>query len=381
MALPALTGNVVHAAGSSVPDKHLVSIHHSQYSEAELDGSPRYDIGVQQFMATGPMGEAESYSGSLTLESMSGASPMMVTPDVDGTPLVVMSGASIEEKRTDVGVGMNFFAESSTAGVTASYSGENDYSSLSFGLSHSSYFNDKNTSFDLAAGVSFDEITPTDAGKVNEDGDLLYPLRPLHENKQSLNASFGLSHAMSRNWLVGGSANTAVFSGFMSDPYKAAWVAGEILADSRPDLRTQLGVNLQSRYFVNAANAAWHANYRFFTTDWGTESHTLDMSWYQNLGKWQVTPTVRYYTQTAANFFKNYYLAPRADGYYSSDYRLSDYDAISARLTVTREFNNFRLYGMYENYDSGSSDSDPLRGESPALVDFSYFSLGVDIFW
>ena len=58
------------------------------------------------------------------------------------------------------------------------------------------------------------------------------------------------------------------------------------------------------RHFFTGANAALHADYRYFDDDWGVGSHTLDLAWYQNVGALtQVIPFLRYYTQGEADFF------------------------------------------------------------------------------
>ncbi|WP_096084857.1 DUF3570 domain-containing protein [Agaribacterium haliotis] len=384
MALPGMATSTANAA--AVPDTHLFSARFNKYGEAALPsaspGAPeqsRYDINVAQFLVAGPMSDTEAYKGVLTVESMSGASPMFVTPGANG-PNVVMSGATIEEKRLAGNGGIDFYSKSSKLGMNLGFSLENDYSSVSLGAAHSSFYNGNNTTVDFGAGFSLDELTPTDAGPA-------YPTRPEHENKQSINASLGVSQVMNKNWVLGTNISTAIYTGFLSDPYKLAWIdsLGQAVADSRPETRTQFAWNLQSRFFVDKMNAAVHSDYRFYFTDWGTESHTVSLAWYQNIGKWQIAPRLRYYNQGAANFWRNYYVGERADGYYSSDYRLSAFSSVSMRFGVSREIGNWRVKASYENYTSTGRAADPTyvygREASPALVDFSYVTLGLDVKW
>ncbi len=405
MSLPGMV--VQDAQAEAAPDKHTASYRYTSYAEADQQehalsslGGPiaRYEISVHQFLVSGPLVANKAYSIGIGTESMSGASPMFVQPVVDENgdvkPVQVMSGASIEEQRTDVSLGFELYESTSKFGFGFGVSTENDYNSVSGTINHTSWFNDKNTTFDLSTGVSFDTIEPTDAGVyIGDSNELLYPLRPLEEEKQSLSASMGLSHVVNRTLLLGGSVNYAVYNGFMSDPYKQAYIAyhydeesgqyveGAVVADSRPDVRKQAALNLQARWFIAKANAALHSDYRFFSTDWGTNSHTVNLAWYQNFGNFQVVPRVRFYHQTAANFYRNYYLVDRADGYYSSDYRLSEFHALSFRLRGQYTFGAFNFHASYENYISGSNNSDPQLGENPGLVDFSFFSLGADYRW
>ena len=78
------------------------------------------------------------------------------------------------------------------------------------------------------------------------------------------------------------------------------------------------------------------------TDDWGVDSHTLDLHWHQPFGaKWYVQPHVRYYTQSAAEFWRPYLLAgdPLPD-HASADYRLGELDDISVGFKVGRSFGN-----------------------------------------
>ncbi len=380
MGLPGMITQSVSA--ETPPDKTSLSYRYTEYSEADQpasafsDSVPRYDIEVHQFLITGAASENKGYSVAIGTESMSGASPWFIFPGVDGEPIQIMSGATIDESRTDFNGSFDFYFSGSKLGIGAGHSTENDYRSFSFAINNSLWFNDKNTTLDLSLATSFDTIEPTDAGV-----DSIYPLRPTSEDKTSLNAAVGMSHVINKKLLLGASVNYAVYDGYLSDPYKQVYVAGNVVGDSRPDVRKQIALNLQARRFFSGPNAALHADYRYFSTDWGTTSHTVNVAWYQNLGSWQIVPRIRFYNQSAANFYRNYYINERADGFYSSDYRLSAYDAISFRIKATKAFGSWDLHASYENYESSGSGSDPIRGENPGLVDFSFISIGANFRW
>ena len=77
----------------------------------------------------------------------------------------------------------------------------------------------------------------------------------------------------------------------------------------------------------------------FFLDNWDISSHTFDLAWYQQLSYGiSVTPHIRYYSQSSADFFAPYFLAPRANANYSSDYRLSGYGKLSGGVTVSKQF-------------------------------------------
>jgi hypothetical protein len=77
------------------------------------------------------------------------------------------------------------------------------------------------------------------------------------------------------------------------------------------------------------------------------------------------------YRQTAADFF-----TPATDFAFiedlnSSDYRLSDYDALSAGLKVNLQLGDYTLVFSGERYSTSGS-------QSPAIVEFTRLSAGVD---
>ena len=47
-----------------------------------------------------------------------------------------------------------------------------------------------------------------------------------------------------------------------------------------------------------------HSSWRYYHDNYGIDSHTFEFEYVLNLPyKWQLTPSLRYYTQTAANFY------------------------------------------------------------------------------
>ena len=78
--------------------------------------------------------------------------------------------------------------------------------------------------------------------------------------------------------------------------------------------------------------------YRFMTDDWGIDSHTGEVKVRWPMGATSyVEPQLRYYTQSAADF----YSASLVDGqplpqFASADFRLGDFDAITAGVKFGR---------------------------------------------
>ena len=100
-------------------------------------------------------------------------------------------------------------------------------------------------------------------------------------------------------------------------------------------------------------NAALHADYRFYSDDWGIDSHTLEFAWHQNLANGhRLVPSLRLYSQTAADFYDVLHDQPRADGLRTTDYRLSEFGAMALALRWYRDAGDWSFNVGVEHYTS-----------------------------
>lgn len=374
-ALLALTASALALPGLSVPARadappafSTASVRISNYKEDDLDvadrlagSTERYDIDIHQLRLQMPVGDNYALTLNSSYESMSGASPWYTLRIGDATR-VVMSGATITEQRRDYNANLRRYLDNGTFGVSLGGSNENDYDSVSASIDAERHFNENLTTVAAGFGYSRDEIEPTQHRSF---------IRILRANKKSQSAFVSVSQVLNRDNVLQSGISITKLSGFLSDPYK--------LNDTRPDERTQVAWTTAWRRFVTSADAALQADYRFYHDDYGINSHTFDLAWYQNLGDdWQIVPGVRYYSQSAADFFRHslVFVAPLPEQ--STDFRLSSYGAWSGSLKVQWEIDAFTITASAERYyaDAGYAWYEGL--ESPALVDFTRLSVGAD---
>ena len=331
----------------------------------------RYTIDANQFKFRTPILNDSEITLTGVQESMSGASPWYVIPELDdngnltGKSIQVMSGATIEEQRSEIGGAFRSYNKNNNAETTisAGYSSENDYRSLSFGFSGAFYLNQQLTTLEYGVNTSKDYIDATQPTRFT-------PTRPTNELKNRLGMFAGVSHVLTKNTLVGATISYALLDGYLSDPYKQSYVVNKLVRDSRPFWNEQIALTLMLRQFFPSVNGALHVDYRNFSSTWKVGSQTIDLAWYQNIGNdWQLIPSVRTYQQTKAEFYQLYYETTRVDGYYSNDYRLSDFSANSVQLKLQKTFETFKINVSYEKYNS--------TGDNPGLVSFDYYSLGL----
>lgn len=380
LALPGLAGP---AGAEGVSDRIGADYNFSRYSEAKLPSSrvavgserSRFDIDMHQVRFAMPFADRFDVGLDIVHESMSGASPWYVIPDDDGKPVQVMTGATIEDKRTDLLLEGKYYMDGALASASGGVSFEKDYFAINGGLGGELDLNEKNTTLSSGIGVSIDSIDPVDTAE--------YPLRPDHEKKQTYSAFAGLSQVIGRNTAMQSTLTYQLGNGYLSDPYKQALVVGEPLADSRPDLRNQIAWLSRYRHHFSSMNASFHADYQFYWDDWKITAHTFELAWYQNLFEsFRLIPSVRYYSQGKADFYAPYYTAIRDDGNYSSDYRLSPYGAISWRIKAETRFTTWQVDWLasfsWERYlSSGSYAMQKVSSPNPGLVSYDLISVGV----
>ncbi len=366
LALPGLTAQV---RADAAPTESLVSYQLSAYQEDDLAGqykvagsSKRYDINIQQLRLLMPVGETYSLTLNSSLESMSGASPWYAIRRANGSTGIVMSGATISEERRDFIAAGRKYLPNGTLGLNLAVSEENDYSSLSGGFDAERHFNDNLTTLTGGLGYASDELQPSDAKLFG---------RVAQANKHSTSVFLSVSQILNRSSVIQTGLSITHLSGYLNDPYK--------LGDIRPDLRTQTAWTTAWRKYIDGMDAALHVDYRFFHDTFGIDSNTLDLNWYQNVGEnLQLIPGLRYYSQSAADFFSPTINFSGGQALQSTDYRLSAYGAVSGSLKVQWEVEDLTLSLAAERYRANADYAVNDGAVSPALVTFNRYSLGLD---
>ncbi|MEJ2044955.1 MAG: DUF3570 domain-containing protein [Reinekea sp.] len=343
----------------------------TKYQESELPAEnlefgsvQRYDISSHQLRAVVPLAGDTSLTVSGLYETMAGASPWYVTPGSENQPLQVMSGATIDEQRAQLDVDFYQKQEKSESTTSLGYSTESDYDSVSFGISGAWFFNRQLTTLNYRLIGGQDHVHPTP-----DDSD---PQRRTSEAKSRLGGYIGVSQVLTKNRLVGFNIGTTAFSGYLSDPYKRAYIAnpGSLVRDSRPDRKQSYTASAMLREYLPEADGVLHADLNLSSNNWGVTAFSGDVAWYKNFGNIiQVAPSARIYHQTEATFYSPFYQEERQDGYYSSDYRLSKFSAASVRLQAFKEWKYFSLQASAEHYSS--------FGDHPGLVSFNVISFGI----
>jgi hypothetical protein len=229
---------------------------------------------------------------------------------------------------------------------------------------------DKHTTLIGSLSFSDDTLSPTDTGISEARAEAK------GEKKKSFSIYEGISQILNKYSVLQVGIGYTHLSGYLSDPYK--------FYDNRPSSRGQLTVSAQHKQFINFFDgAALTSNYRYYNDDWGIDSHTADVTWSQqfDFSQFQIiaSPLFRYYTQTQADFY-SLERSPASDQLNSSDYRLSTYGAIAIGFSSEINLSDMSLHFDWLQYYSREDLAlfDSSNQETPGLVNFSTFTVGVD---
>ena len=223
-----------------------------------------------------------------------------------------------------------------TAGGKFSY--ERDFFSLSANAGLSRDFNDKNTTLSFQVNNEFDSLSPIGGAPVAASDYALFE-KGGGKTKDGVGAMLGLTQVMTRRWLTEFNLSVDRFKGYLNDPYKIISVidAGGnttgYLYEKRPGTRTR-----ESAYWDN--RAAWgrvsgDLSLRYMVDDWHVHSDTaqLHLRWWNFDRDRYLEPTLRWYRQSAADFYTPWLDSTAGYiGYASSDQRLAAFHALTYGL-------------------------------------------------
>ena len=311
-----------------------------------------------------PIGESWEIATSATLDIVSGASPIQVI-NQSGTPVQIKTGASISDHRKAGDISIKHKWEYASLGVSRTESSEKDYESKAVGINATFDFNEKNTTLAVGHGLSNDRVESVSDARLNE-------------RRDSREYMFGLTQLLDRRSLLQTNLVHTKGSGYLSDPYKSTvtfFTSGSpilaIAKDSRPSTRDQWAWLTRYKRSLVDSGATLSAEYRYFRDDWGIRAHTVAASWQQSMADaWKYEIGLRYYSQSAADFYGAVIPTRPAPRIFSSDQRLAAYGALEPSIKFIYQFSEgtaidvglswYRQQASWKFGSSGTSTFEPL---------------------
>ena len=324
---------------------------------------------------TMPAAAAESTTGASDINKVNSGQQV----SQDQPAIQVMTGASPQETRYAIDAGFNYYWRDLTFRASANRSEEPDYLVHGYHLGMDWELNQKMTTVSLGFSQNFDKIEPT--------------TRPLTENKTDHHFQLGLTEVLNKFSLLRVSSNYSYSQGYLSNPYKKVYIQGltdsrrlvgggfpNVFYENRPNRRHQWSVTLGYIRYFSATDAALHLDYRYYLDSWNIDSHTFAAAWHQPLGNgWMLVPRLRYYSQSAADFYRLFYAAPREDNHYSSDFRLAAFGTLAGGLKLIKEWQQPSQKLTSIQFEAGIEYTQHAanlklgRNSAPDLTDFNYW--------
>jgi len=338
-----------NACADAPPEQGVVSmryLNYHDYQKGDTDltagmSRDRIDVNALSFYGMMPIAGNWSIAGTFTEDSVSGASPAYHGA---GFPADSMSGASAEIRYSGDLKLTRYFSRG-TLSVGGSYSEESDYISRGCSLNGTWSTESRNTTFSLGTAYSSDTIF------LNKSTVVASKQSDTPGRKRIVSGLFGVTQVMSQNDIVQMTATYAHGDGYYSDPYKDP--------DVRPGKRNMFTFMTRWNHHFDGPDGTARFSYRYYNDSFGIVAHTFDLEYMQPLPNgWEITPMVRFYSQSAADFY-----VPTGDDplaptpvppgaeHYSEDQRLSAFGAFSYGVKVSKELGrSWTADVQYENY-------------------------------
>ena len=249
-----------------------------------------------------------------------------------------------------------------TAIYGLNFSTEYDYQSVGLSATLNRDFNQKNSTLSIGVAYNADTVEPVGGAPVGLTAMPTFPATKATQgsslNKDVYDILVGWTQVLGRKDIMQFNFNYGNESGYLSDPYKILSVVdgttGDLVAsdpylyEKRPDDRTRQA--FFTRWSHQFDSDVLRVAYRYFWDDWGITSHTIDTHYRWELGgSHYVEPHLRYYTQTAADFYNTSLVDGSIPEFASADYRLGD-------LTTT-------TVGMKYGFELGKNSEIGIRAE------------------
>lgn len=335
------------AIADNAPDRGVISLKYLDYLDSQPD-QDRILVRATAVKLIAPISGGWSIGASATTDAISGASPAYHTS--------ALKKMRDTRNAADADVTRYFKNSSVTFGVNQSK--ESDYLSRGVSLQMSQSSEDRNTSWTAGIAQSKDTINPNNHIVKNE-------------KKQVTDFLVGVTQVLSSDDIVQLNLGLSRGKGYFSDPYKAL--------DSRPRERQHHTVLLRWNHHVESQQSTVRSSYRYFSDNWGIKAHTVGLEYVQPFAQgWSVTPMLRLYSQSAANFYvdagpSDFPFPPNPPDdaiVFSEDQRLSAFGAHTFGLKVSKQLNDDWLVDVkIEQYSQRASLRIAGQG-SPGLAPF-----------
>jgi len=254
---------------------------------------------------------------------------------------VKLSASPYHETRKQENVGVEYLHGKTTYSMGYIHSKEPDYTAnTTFYSISQDMFGDLTTvtiGCRRAWGQIFRDIKQPDGVIVNDP--------TFHERADHRGYTLSISQILTRNLIADFNYELLTDQGYLANPYrKIRYLSpgqgqGFTLADQvYPNTRTSNAASIQMKYYL-PWRAAVAGQYRFFRDTWGIVGHTIEADYTQPWGQWVFDGTVRWYTQTHADFYSDLFPYANYQNFMARDRELASFTDWTVGAGASYQFN------------------------------------------
>lgn len=233
----------------------------------------------------------------------------------------VRSDDSAEDTRIHGNVGFTYqWNKQNSLSARIGGSGEYDYASGQGGLTYVWQSEDENTAINAGVQTFIDRWS------------LIYPIELRGQgqlvptpNRQSHNLSFGVSRVLDKKTQISVQAEGVLMNGLLSTPFHRVYFQEQAQprVEQLPGTRFKVPIGVRLNRYLNEWMVL-RLSYRYYWDTWGVQGHTVGVELPIKPTRFlAITPSYRFHTQSAADYFAPYAQHSIQETFYTSDYDLS----------------------------------------------------------
>jgi hypothetical protein len=155
----------------------------------------------------------------------------------------------------------------------------------------------------------------------------------------------GVSQIITKNFIAGVNLQIITDAGFLANPYRmirfldpTTPVGYRLASQVYPDTHTSTAVQAQAKYYL-PYRAAVTGIYRYYTDTWGVVGNTYELDYTLPIANvWIFEGRVRYYKQSAADFYSDLFPFAGSQNFTARDRNLAALDDTTIGAKVTYAF-------------------------------------------
>jgi hypothetical protein len=320
--------------------KTAIQVLYGQYMQDGEHSAITGGIGTENLQVYSPEFIMGTALDSLRSYSIDAGIDVITSASMDNIDFVKSSASRVSTRAyMTLGYDQQFKSKPNNGvGAKGYFSIESAYLSFGGALSYTHNSPDLSQSFTAELETFFDDLR---WGRLNGERplQLVYPSELRYKKwfvaylRQSYNLSASFQQTINSRMLLAILPGISYQHGLLSTPYHRAYFTdGSERVENLPADRWKFPLGLQLNSFLGDRYIL-RTYYRFYWDNFHILANTINVDLgIRIMPQLTITPSARFYTQTAAYFFRPYQQLDSTMAYYSSDYDLSAFNAFELAI-------------------------------------------------